>query len=50
MIEKGMIDRPYLWVDTYNQSVSDGVTGTIRARYDCGLFFVTVPHGDPIKF
>lgn len=44
MIKSGMIDRPYLWVDTYNQSVLANETGTIRARYDCGLFFITVPH------
>lgn len=45
MIKDGKIDRPYLWVDTYNQSTKFGETGTIKARFDSNcMYFITVPH------
>lgn len=36
------IDRPYLWIDTYNQRVDD-VAGTIKARIDGNcMYYVSV--------
>jgi len=36
------IDRPYLWIDTYNQRVDD-IAGTIKARIDGNcMYFVSV--------
>jgi hypothetical protein len=34
LLQSGKIDRPYLWIDTYNQLVSD-IAGTIY----CGVDF-----------
>jgi hypothetical protein len=34
MLRGGQIDKPYLWIDTYNQLVSD-IAGTIH----CGVDF-----------
>ena len=34
------IDRGGLWIDTYNQSVSD-IAGTIKARVNSNLYFVS---------
>lgn len=43
MLEKGQINRPYLWIDTYNQRTSD-ICGTIKARIDSNcMYFVSVP-------
>lgn len=40
MIRK--IDRPYLWIDTYNQRV-DVIAGTIKARIDSNcMYYVSV--------
>lgn len=40
MIRK--VDRPFLWIDTYNQRVDD-VAGTIKARIDGNnMYFVSV--------
>lgn len=40
MIQK--IDRPYLWIDTYNQRV-DSIAGTIKARINNNcMYFVSV--------
>jgi hypothetical protein len=36
------IDKPYLWIDTYNQRVDD-VAGTIKARIDGNyMYYVSV--------
>lgn len=36
------IDRPFLWIDTYNQRV-DSIAGTIKARIDSNcMYFVSV--------
>lgn len=36
------IDRPYLWIDTYNQRV-DSIAGTIKARINNNcMYFVSV--------
>lgn len=43
MIADGKICRPYLWIDAYNQQTVPNEAGTIRARYDCGLFFISTP-------
>lgn len=38
----GQIDRPWLWIDTYNQCVND-IAGTIKARIDSNcMYFVSV--------
>ena len=45
LIKSGNVDRPYLWVDSYNQLVAEGITGTITTRIDAGAcWFITVPH------
>lgn len=37
------ITHPYMWIDTYNQSVND-IAGTIKARIDQNnMYFVSVP-------
>lgn len=37
------IDRPFLWIDTYNQCVND-LAGTIKSRIDSNcMYFVSVP-------
>ena len=33
LLSSGKIDRPYLWIDTYNQLVSD-IAGTIHCGVD----------------
>ncbi len=44
MIREGQINRPYLWIDTYNQ-VTNEVAGTIKARIDSNcMYFVSVPN------
>ena len=36
------IERPYLWIDTYNRRVDD-IAGTIKARIDGNcMYFVSV--------
>ena len=38
------IDRPYLWIDTYNQCVNE-IAGTLKARIDSNcMYFVSVPY------
>ena len=38
----GQIDKPYLWIDTYNQCTSE-IAGTIKARIDGNcMYFVSV--------
>ena len=34
MIGDGKVDRPYLWIDAYNQAAVPGVAGTILTRVD----------------
>ena len=42
MMRGGQIDKPYLWIDTYNQITSD-IAGTIKARIDGNcMYFVSV--------
>ncbi len=42
MLRGGQIDKPYLWIDTYNQCVND-IAGTIKARIDSNcMYFVSV--------
>lgn len=42
MIRGGQVDKPYLWIDTYNQCTSD-IAGTIKARIDSNcMYFVSV--------
>ena len=42
MIRGGVIDRPYLWIDTYN-GITNTIAGTIKARIDSNcVYFVTV--------
>lgn len=40
MIDSGIIDRPYTWIDTYNKSVHN-IASTIRANASTNCFFVT---------
>jgi len=43
MIHK--VNKPYLWIDTYNQCVSD-IAGTIKARINSNnMYYVSVPNG-----
>ena len=43
LMQSGKIDRPYLWIDTYNQCVSD-IAGTLKARIDSNnMYFVSIP-------
>lgn len=36
------VDRPWLWIDTYNQRVDD-IAGTIKARIDANcMYYVSV--------
>lgn len=38
----GKINKPYLWIDTYNQCVNT-IAGTIKARIDSNcMYFVSV--------
>ena len=42
MIRDGKIDRPWLWIDTYNQCVNENA-GTIKACIDQnGMYFVSI--------
>lgn len=42
MLKGGAIDRPYLWIDTFNQR-TDTIAGTIKARIDANcMYFVSV--------
>ncbi len=42
LLSSGKVDRPFLWIDTYNQCVSD-IAGTIKARIDSNnMYFVSV--------
>lgn len=42
MLQEGKINKPFLWIDTYNQRV-DGIAGTIKARIDSNcMYFVSV--------
>ena len=42
MLRGGQIDKPYLWIDTYNQCVND-IAGKIKARIDGNcMYFVSV--------
>lgn len=42
MLKDGMINQPFLWIDTYNQRV-DVIAGTIKARIDSNnMFYVSV--------
>lgn len=42
MLRGGQINRPYLWIDTYNQ-VTNEIAGTIKARIDSNcMYFVSV--------
>lgn len=42
MLRRGQIDKPYLWIDTYNQ-VTNEIAGTIKARIDSNcMYFVSV--------
>ncbi len=46
MLQRGMIDRAWLWIDTYNQCVNE-VAGTIKARIDSNcMYFVSVDDED----
>ena len=49
MLMGGAIDRPYLWIDTYNQR-TDTIAGTIKARIDanCMYFVSVIDESDPI--
>lgn len=42
MIRGGQVNKPYLWIDTYNQRTSN-IAGTIKARIDSNcMYFVSV--------
>lgn len=42
MLMGGVVDRPWLWIDTYNQCTNE-VAGTIKARIDSNcMYFVSV--------
>lgn len=42
MLQGGVICRPWIWIDTYNQCVND-IAGTIKARIDTNcMYFVSV--------
>ena len=42
MIAARQINKPWLWIDTYNQVVND-IAGTIKARIDTNcMYFVSV--------
>jgi hypothetical protein len=44
MISGGVIDRPWLFIDTYNQRVLYDETGTILTGIDFrNMYYVTVP-------
>lgn len=43
LLESGKVNRPYLWIDTYNQCVSD-IAGTITIGVDFrNGYYVSVP-------
>lgn len=40
----GKIDRPYLFIDTYNQRVLDNVCGTVLTGIDFrNMYYISVP-------
>lgn len=42
MLKDGKINRPYLYIDTYNQTVKD-IAGCIKARIDGNcMYYVSV--------
>jgi hypothetical protein len=41
LLASGKCYRGGQYIDLFNQAVFDGFTGTIRARYDAGIFFVS---------
>lgn len=41
LLSSGKVFRGGQYLDTYNQIVFDGYAGTIRARHDAGIFFVS---------
>lgn len=44
MIRDGKIDRPYLWLDAYNQATKPDVAGTIMTRVDASNHYsITTP-------
>ena len=46
MLRGGAIDKPFLWIDTYNQR-TDTIAGTIKARIDTNcMYFISVPDGE----
>ena len=47
LIRGGAINRPYLWIDTYNQCVRDNVCGTIMMGVDFrNMYYVSVPRNE----
>lgn len=50
MIGGGKIDRPMLYIDTYNQSTLHGIFGTIKARIDSNcMYFISLEHNKDRK-
>lgn len=50
MIRGGKIDRPMLYIDTYNQSTLHGIFGTIKARIDSNcMYFISLEHNKDRK-
>ena len=44
LLESGKVNQPYLWIDSYNQIVAQGITGTITTRVDAGAcWFISTP-------
>ena len=42
MLRGGQINKPYLWIDTYNQATNE-IAGTIKARINGNcMYFVSV--------
>lgn len=42
MLRNGKINRPHLWIDSYNQCTNE-ICGTIKARIDSNsMYFVSV--------
>lgn len=43
MIHK--VNKPYLFIDTYNQRVIDNISGTVLTGIDFrNMYYVSVPH------
>ena len=50
MIGGGKINRPMLYIDTYNQSTLHGIFGTIKARIDSNcMYFISLEHNKDRK-